>query len=380
MEEYVLKKQLIYLMVLNVVISLLFLNACSIHENSLPPKSKTYSSKIPPSTAKTAIKWKTPIPIPDGEFFKVVGWLSNVQLLYIINNEHTSSLYSYHLETGKSALLYASNYPIGNVQISPERKYILIQAGKSSFDAIVTVIDTQGNNKYSQLIPSHELAFEWNPYNESKVLITAFQGDWSFHVSLINIQQKTSTKLSLPQPFLKWVNENEVAYLNWNNQSSSLYAPLIFYSLSNGEEQSIFTKVFQFNAYKNLLMTTTVNEKEQTKAEYTFFDSKLKSFFSFKIPQLTKDSAWLVPFSDYNERNFQFITFRPLDSTSAATYSEGFQLAEYNLVNGKSAVLLKGLENEPLSISPSGNYCLYGNQFEKIIDLRAKKIVELVKE
>jgi hypothetical protein len=39
---------------------------------------------------------------------------------------------------------------------------------------------------------------------------------------------------------------------------------------------------------------------------------------------------------------------------------------------------LQDLKNEPILLSPSGEVALYGNRFEKIIDLKTKEVRELV--
>ncbi|MDP4107159.1 MAG: hypothetical protein Q8935_19675 [Bacillota bacterium] len=366
--------------VLILVISVFLINACSLQSNTnllSPPKKVERSHANKPNHS---FKWKLPISIPDGEFFKVGGWLSDDDLVYITNNEQTSTLYRYQLSSGKSKVLFKSEYPIGDVQISPSKKNILIQSAPSSYEGKITIIDAQGNEKYSQIIPSYQLAFEWNPYQETQVLISKFQEDWTFQVLLVDFEQKITKELSLPQPFLKWIGKDELGYLNWDHNQQKLFAPLVFRSLGDASVQTIFPKVFQFSAFKNMMMTITVKTQENTKANYSFYDQKLHLIYDFTIPQLTKFSDWLVPYYDFNEAKQQFITLRPLKSTEADTYKEGFQLVVYHLNSKNSTVLLDGLENEPISLSPSGDACLYGNRFEKIIDLPTKKITNIVKE
>lgn len=363
------------------IVSVFLLNACSNqqnHQSSLKMKTHQQNSSNP--TAKEKAHWKLPISIPDGEFFKIGGWLSQDKLLYITNKQQTSNLYCYDLVTGKNRLLYKSSYPIGAVQISPEKNSILIQASPSSYEGKITIINLKGVEKYSQLFPSHELATEWNPYKESELLVSKFNEDWTFQVSLVNFEQKITKELSVPQPFLKWVNANKIAYLNWDTNSQSLFAPLVAHSLTTGKDQSLFPKIYQFSTFTNMYLTITINENEKTEAIYSFYDQKLQQIYSFKIPQLTKYSDWLVPYYDYIVKNKLFFTFKPLKSTSEDSYSQGFQLVSYNLKNGKSSILLNGMNNEPILISPNGEACLYGNRFEKLIDLNTKKITELVKE
>ncbi len=378
--KWIKKKSFPHLALIFVILSIFLLNACSIHQNqqsSLKVKSHPQKSQI---SAKGKVNWKLPISIPDGEFFKIGGWLSQEKLLYITNKGQTSNLYSYHLTTGKSQLLYKSKYPIGAVQISPKKKFILIQSSPSSYEGKITIINVKGTEKYTQFIPSHELSFEWNPYKESEILVSKFNEDWSFQVSLVNFEKKMVKDLSVPQPFLKWVNQNKIAYLNWDINSQTLFAPLAVHSLTTGKDQTFFSKVYQFSTFPNTLMTITVNENDKSKAVYSFYDQTLNSINSFKLPQLAKYSDWLVPYYDYFEKNKQFWTFRPKKSTNVDSYTEGFQLGSYDLKSGKFTVILEGMNNEPILLSPNGEVCLYGNRFEKIIDLKTKKITKLVKE
>jgi hypothetical protein len=127
-------------------------------------------------------------------------------------------------------------------------------------------------------------------------------------------------------------------------------------------------------------MAITVNKEDPTLATYSFYKTGRKEIFHFSTPQLSRFSDWLVPFYDFNEKNGEFITLSPLESGDADSYSKGFNLIIYNLKKQTSKTLLKGLKNEPLKCSPSGNDCLYGNNFEKIIDFNEKKIINIVQE
>ncbi|MBT2726541.1 hypothetical protein J7E63_06290 [Bacillus sp. ISL-75] len=345
-------------------------------------KQKVTAKNEKPKSPATALgnEWKLPISIPDGEFYKFVGWLSGTQVLYITNLEQTSSVYQYNLLTGKSELIYKSEYPIVNVQISPSKKRMLIHTSPSSYEGVVTIIDIKGKEQLKKSFASYELAFEWNPYKESEILITKFNEDWSFQVLLLDLNKSNTTELTLPQPFIKWKGENEVAFINWDENNPSLFAPLIDRSLENGMEKTLFSSAIDFSEFRNLLVTVSVNEQDQSMANYSFFDKEMKKLFTFSIPQLTNYSDWLVPFYDYNEQKGQFFTFSPVTSGEADSYTEGFQLLAYNPKNGSSSIIMDGLENEPILLSPTGDALLYGNQFEKIIDIKAKKIYELIKE
>lgn len=366
-------------LILRLIFFILILSACTENEQV---KQKVPANNEKPKSPVTALgkEWKLPMSIPEGEFYKFIGWLSGNQVLYVINLEQTSSVYQYNLLTGKSEFIYKSNYPIVNAQISPSKKSILIHASPSSYEGSVTIIDTKGTEQFKKSFASYELLFEWNPFNESKILVSKFAEDWSFQVLLLNLQNSTTTELELSQPFLKWKEKSEVAFINWDENNPTLFAPLMVKNLGNETEKKLASSVVDFSVFRDLLMTVSVNEQDQSIASYSFFDKKMKNLFTFTIPQLTKYSDWLVPFFDYNEQKGQFITLSPLTSGEADSYIDGFQLLSYNPKKGSSNLIMEGLENEPINISPNGDALLYGNQLEKIIDLESKKVYELIKE
>ncbi len=295
------------------------------------------------SSTKDKVNWKIPISNPVGELNKVVGWMNDNQIVYIVNLEQTSDVFQYNLLTGKNDLLFHSDAPIAAVQISPSKKYLLIQSAPSTFQGMVTIIDTKGTELFKHSFAAFELAFEWNPYSESSIFVSKFNEDWTYQMFLIDLNHSKLSEVTLPQPFLKWVDKNEIAYLNWDINNPSLFAPLVVKNLEDKQEKEIFPSISQFSAFQNLLMTITVDEKDQSKAIYSFYNKELKRIFTFSIPQLTNYSNWLVPFNDYSERRNLFITFKPLKSGEADSYSDGFELVSYAFTNGKKQLMMSGI-------------------------------------
>jgi hypothetical protein len=354
-----------------------FFSACTHQQDAKPSPSKEID-KDNNKPSQPVAAWKLPIEIPEGEFYKVGSWFSDHQLLYITNLEQSSSVYFYNLLTGKSELLYKSEFPIVTLQVSPSKKYILIQTSPSTYEGQVIILSSEGSELMKQSFPSYELAFEWNPFNESEILISAFKEDWTYQMLLLNIEQSKTTELSIPQPFIKWVGEDEVAYLNWDETSPSLFAPLMSKKIGAEGEEVLFNDILQFSTYHNILMTVTARDEEQLQASYRFYNKDKKELYSFSIPHLTMFSGWLVPYHDFNESKGKFITLKPLKSAEADAYSEGFELISYDINKGISNMILQGMKNEPIQLSPSGEAALYGNRFEKIIHLKTKEISELV--
>ncbi|MGX6442744.1 YqgU-like beta propeller domain-containing protein [Neobacillus sp. K501] len=371
------KRLFIHFLVLILLISASLLSACTSQQNAKPKANEVNEKQNnKPSPTKD---WKLPIAIPEGEFYKVGGWVSDHQLLYITNAEQTSTIYLYDLLTGKSKKIYKSEVPIVTTQVSPQEKYILVHTSPSTYEGRVTIISSEGSELLEHSFASYELSFEWNPYNESEVLVSSFNNDWTYQMELIDIEKRTTTELSLSQPFIKWLNEEEIAYLQWDDNQPALTAPLLVQNLKTNEVKTLFPEVLQFSANQESLMTITVPNQDQGELIYSFLNQELKPLFSFSVPHLTMFSGWLVPFFDMNE-NGKFISLEPVKSAEADTYSDGFQLAVYDTEKGSQQMIMNGLMNEPVLLAPSGNATLYGNKFEKIIDFSSKKIYDLVKE
>jgi hypothetical protein len=354
-------------------------SACTQQQEAKPNPSETIDKhNNPPS--QPLEDWKLPIKIPEGEFYKIGGWFSDHQLLYITNLEQSSSIYLYDLFTGNSELLYKSEVPIVTLQISPTKKNILIQTSPSTYEGQVTILSPDGTELMKHSFPSYELAFEWNPFNESEILISSFNEDWTYTMLLLNIEQNQTSELSIPQPFIKWIGKEEIAFLNWDEVSPSLFAPLLLKKLGSDDEEVIITDVLQFSTFHNILMTVTVLDEEQLQATYTFYNKEKEQLSSFSIPHLTMFSGWLVPYFDFNEGIGKFITLKPLKSAEADSYTEGFELVSYDINSGNQNMILQGLKNEPILLSPSGEAALYGNRFEKLINFNTKKLIEIVEK
>jgi hypothetical protein len=320
-------------------------------------------------------------PVPpaemEGEFYKVQGWLDNRNILYITNVNGGSNLYQYELFDGKSTLLYESPHFIVTAELNPGKDMVMIHSAPSSYEAELTIIDMEGETVFETRLPSFELAFEWNMENQEKILVSAFKEDWSYQVYIMDIGNKDITEVDLEHPFAVWPAEEEIYYLDWENNGPSLHAPLNKRSLDTRAEQTVLPGIHHLDISGADIFAVQSKETDPDRAVYYFIDSESGDMRSFEVAQLSAYSGWLVPFNDINEdRNFFY--FRPLYSGEADLYGEGFTLSRYSLDEGSVEDLMEGMENEPLDCAPEGTYCLYGYQLEKLIDLQEKQILDLV--
>jgi hypothetical protein len=321
-----------------------------------------------------------PIAEMEGSFSEVAGWLTEDTILYITNLDKGSNLYTYHLSSGVSSLFYQSDVPIVSTDISPLRDKILIHAAPTSYQAEVIVVDINGETLSQAKIDSFELAYEWNLENEEEVLLSAFNEDWSFNTYILNIRNSSLSEVNLPEPFVVWPKAKELLYLKWDENGLNLNAPLIKRNLDNKKEDTIMTSVHHIDSSKEYILAVSTSEQDSKESIYRIMNTEFEKISEFEVHHLTAFSSWLVPFYDLIDREQKLIYLHPIRSGEADLYDEGFVLTEYSFETKKGKQLLNDLENEPISCSSNGTLCLYGYQYEKLIDLKEKEIINLVKQ
>lgn len=319
-----------------------------------------------------------PIQPDDEEFHKAAGWLTNGSILYITNKGEGSSLYSYSLGSGKSEILYKSDIPIVTAEISPDKEMVLVHRAVSN-KGVLTIIDLEGKEIYSDNIESYELNFEWNPFNRDLIAVSAFTEDWNFKTFLLNLKQNKIVEHEIPEPFLRWVSDHEFAYQEWEKDSMTLQAPMKIMSIKNNKSERSLESVYRFDTLGKYLLTVAVeDENDLHRSQYTLYSEGLKQLASFDVPLLTSFSGWLVPFYDLMDDSKYFLYLRALHEGEADIYEDGFELVRYELDTQEEEVIFTGLNNENISCSPSGKMCLYGFQLERVINIDSKEMTELI--
>lgn len=312
------------------------------------------------------------------EFYKAAGWLNDSSILYIANKGEGSLLYSYNLATGKSTILFESEVPIISAEASPGKKKVLIHSAASN-EGILTIIDPRGKKLYSTNIDSYELSFEWNPFNEELILISAFTEEWDFSSYLLNLRENNLKEINLAEPFVRWISKEELVYQVWDEEEIALQAPLYSVSLTENPPVEIEDDIFQFDSLSGYLLTVKIDEQANPEtAQYTLYDKGINPVATFDAPVLTSFSGWVVPFYDLMDEGQDFLYLRALHNGEADIYQEGFDLIRFNLESKTEDLIFSGLANEPISCSPSSKMCLYGFQLEKILNIDTKEIIELV--
>jgi len=362
------------------LVSTLWMVGCE-KEGSTSPQSQVNQNKElvvdNPLLSVKNVKANLPIPIEEGKFDKVYGWIDSQTIIYTTNIQNHSNVYAYNLNEGTNRLIMKMESMIASINTSNSGEYLLIHSSSSPSESIITIIHKSGKEVYSEKIEAFDIAIEWNPYDEKRILISTFAEDWQDQTFELSLTDQKMTEIELSNPFSFWLSENELIFLDWVQDDVSLFADLVIKDLSSGVEKKGLPNIFQMDTFKNTFMTITVDQDQMNDVMFQFYDQNVNSIGSFSMPKLTRFSDWLVPFYDFNELENEFIALRPLYSGEVSTYTQGFQLFKYELDRNESNLIMEGLDNEPLSCSPDGNLCLYGYYLEKLIDLENKIIIQL---
>ncbi len=315
-----------------------------------------------------------PIPVEEGVFNRVYGWLDSNTILYSTEGVQGSNVYAYNLNKGTNRLITTSISMIVSIDISDSGEYLFIRSSSGTSTSLITITKKDGSVVFSHTLNAFDLTMEWNPYNEQQIFIAAFSEDWQEQIYFLSIADKKITEAAFYDPFSKWYGPEQLVYLNWIGENTALSADLILQDLNSGEEKKLLTDVFHLDTFKDVLLTIEGDPSNHDQAVYHFYGKNMKELESFVTPQLSSFSSQLIPYYDYLAEKKAFIFLQPVMKD---VHAEEFQLMKFDAEANQVQAIIDGLKNEPLSCSRDGNYCLYGYNFEKLIDLNKNKIMKL---
>lgn len=319
-----------------------------------------------------------PISVKDGVFNKAYGWLDSNTLLYSTNGVQGSNVYAYNLDKGTNRLITQSKSMIVSIDISDSGEYLFIRSSSGPSSSQITIAKKDGSVLFTHILNAFDLTMDWNPYNEQQLFIAAFSEDWQVQTFFLSIADKKITEVSSFDPFSKWYEKDQLVFLNWSGENPALTADLVKLDRNSGEEKKLVTNIYHMDTFKNVLMTIAQDPNDNNRANYHFYQKNMKEIGSFDSPQVSGFSERLIPYYDYESGRNTFIYLEPAADKKKTAQEEEFQLIKYDVKSDKRVKILNGLNNEPLSCSPDGNFCLYGFNFEKLIDLNNKKIIKLI--
>lgn len=321
------------------------------------------------------------IETPFESFSAVVDWLDDETVLYIMESSGKYEIHTFNIRSGESTLFYTSDSPIMTVEANSTNELFVIQTAPSFTEGHISVVDASGNLVTHWEFPgSQELVYSWNPYTNKHIAVSSFHEDWTFEGYLLDVSTNEMTKKNFSNPFVQWLGESKVGYINWDQDEPSLTAPLLAYDVLTDKTELLMENVIMFTSLSDLVVTMTTNMENELLAQYNFLDTiNFRNVHQFQAPLLSMYSNYVTPFYEYFSSTNQFYTFIPTSGGTVEGLSDSFQFISFHAEKGEKEVLLEKLENKPIKISPNGLFCLYGYQLEQLIFIPEKEMIDLVK-
>ncbi|MGD6832283.1 hypothetical protein ACQCT5_08970 [Sutcliffiella halmapala] len=321
------------------------------------------------------------IETPFESFSAVVEWLNDETVLYIMESSGKFEVHTFNVRSGESTLFYTSDSPIMTVEANSTNELFVIQTAPSFTEGHISVVDASGNLVTHWKFPdSQDLVYSWNPYTNKHIAVSSFHEDWTFEGYLLDISTKEMKKKNFTNPFVQWLGESKVGYINWNQDEPSLTAPLLSYDVLTDQTEQLMENVIMFTSLSDLVMTMTTNMENELLAQYNFLNTiTYKNVHQFQAPLLSMYSNYVTPFYEYVSSANQFYTFIPSSGGTVEGLTDSFQFISFHVEEGEKEVLLEKLENKPIKFSPNGLFCLYGYQLEQLIFIPEKEMIDLVK-
>ncbi|WP_243290550.1 hypothetical protein [Bacillus sp. FJAT-47783] len=318
-----------------------------------------------------------PLTVDEDYFQQVVGWFDHETILYINNKPNTSEIVRYNFVLGTSTTFFQSESPIIQVVPNEDRELFFIHVSPNNYEAHTMVVNRKGEILFEWDVSSFDLIVSWNPFNTSQLFVTAFYEDWTYDTYFINVFEKDIQENVIDVPFIQWADQSKVAYIKWNNDEPEISGPFYLLNLADRTEQLIAQNVIGHVHYPSGVIYLQENPLENGSGTYKFLNLRtMKATEQMEVPLVSQYSQWLFPYYELDKKGEHFYTFIPLDTMEE---EPSFQLSKINIETGHQSQVISNLVNEPISLSPDGNYLLYGFRFEKLVNLDEKKVFDIIK-
>ncbi|MCA1054819.1 hypothetical protein LCM10_07445 [Rossellomorea aquimaris] len=353
--------------------AVIMITACQSQDAKTPPSSVASQPKPVFHQIKTHI-------LQSESFKENIDWLSDTEILTVKDENGSTALYITDLVDGTSKKIYELSAPYVQSIVSPDRDKILIHSAPSTYSALITIIDRNGKEIVREEVPSYEMSVEWNAFNTDKLLITSFAEDWSYEVNELDLTDTEMEAIEIEQPFFKWNSEVSVLYQDWNDEELSVSAPLVSENLLDRKRQIIDPWSIHFNRFREFLLSVHESGEADDSFSFQLFNEEGEVLSQFNMILLSRYSDWFIPYYDMIEEKKELIIFKANDNGSFDSYSGAFSLVKWDVIKGNESIVYEDLPLEEIQCSPQGDYCLYGNRLEKVINMREPVVLQLIQE
>ncbi|MFA9455785.1 membrane lipoprotein lipid attachment site-containing protein [Halalkalibacter sp. AB-rgal2] len=360
------------------------LNGCSMAElEASPNPTRTMNSSVPKELPSSFLERTNILPFQNvsSSFIEIVDWYNEDHILYLEESDERSYVYTYHLFTGTSELLFETDGWVVDLKGNADQSLFAIQTYSTDNKSTLVVINEEGQIKRIIEDLGEEYSVFWNSYDPTSMVLISFLPDWKFVAYHLDITVDQLTEVDLTHPYVQWLSESTFAYLNWDEFEPSYHAPLVIYHTDTKETTSWQEDIIAFASFTNeLSLAVTVQSPDSLYSTYTFYQNQ-EPYRKIEMPILnTYSEQWWIPFYTYDSVNDVFYYLRPKYSSDYFSYEDGYELVAYSVKEDSERKITTFDRHEPLSVSPSGDAVLIGDRYERIYDVDRGNMIYLLED
>ncbi|MFO8069524.1 MAG: hypothetical protein R6U02_06075 [Alkalibacterium sp.] len=323
----------------------------------------------------------TPIDIQYESFQKVIGWLTEDEILIHIGSTEDHELIKYNIFSGEKSTIYSGDTAILSVQINQSRDEILLQEVSEAFSRL-TVITADGLTVQTTPFDySSYVTFDWNPTDNNTVFISHYSYDHvqeseMIQVYIWTIDENTLTKKDIPSLSPRWYSANVYLYID-ELDTKALYIGDI---REDREDILLNRDIIDFflngDTFLAIVESDIQDDVVHLFHEYPF----LVGDKVINIPKVTMNEYPVKPHLTQATRNGKIYGVIPDDSFAVEEDLGNYHLSYLDFENEEIEEVLELKEDAPIALSPSEEYLLYGWRLEYIVDLSDKRLIPLLEE
>lgn len=331
-------------------------------EVSEPPKVPQTEQEKPAKVSHLTISREN--------FDRVVGWITNEEILYVTRQKSQSSLRIYDTEKGESKEVTKISEPILEVRIHPDFTKLAVVTSSNSLSATIHIFSVAGEKIDELTIESSEIYWDWNSTNNDQLFFSAFYEDWTFDSFVYSSNTKKLNRIETKDPFGKWAYDSAIQTINWpENDALSGGSLRQFNSETMSFQDSADTTIIYVESYKESNLIVRISEDHQ-KFLYTLTNSKDGESTQFELPAISNYSQWFVPEVEWLDDG-SIVTLEAKDSGLMDTIPNDFTVVYLN--HEVKTSIWEG-RYEPLTCSPSGHACLIGMELEGMLEVGSNEL------
>lgn len=360
------KKVMIVSLVILLFSATLFLISCT---KKQPTKA--------PDPEKTALSYKE-IPIDYESFRKVIGWMSDEEVLVHTGEINNDTISLFNIFTGEITPIYEAGSIILTAIISEDKNQLLLQVvGENGGE--LRVIDRNGS--LVQTLPLETTGFvnvNWNPADQNHIFISYYQSDTEIVVG--NWDVATNEVVPVPSASLTpvWYSANLYLYVDNKDDFSLETGDLYMGDIRTKDTLRLRSQVSNFFVHDDTFITYTPSDFAEDELllnhQYPFMVDQ--SFMA--IPKVTMNDRLVFPYLSQAGRDTPVYGVFAKEAAHLELETGDFQFGQLDFESKTIDPILDLPDNAPISMAENGKYSLYGWRYESIIDIEQQTMYSLI--